>query len=459
MGNNVFQSPFNITSAAINAALAGSGLSLPAGAVGAPSLNFGNPLYGFYASSSGRIDVAINGQNRMRFTSDLALGSAGAVTWSNGTSIGTADVSLSRDAAGVLALNGGVSPQAFRICNTYTDASNYERLSIDWSGNVARIIQQAAGTGSVRNLVMGAGTTLTLDEASGAATISRGSTSSNTIFQTTTSGGMTGTVINFARFTPTINQASGSYNVLDLNPTEVSVGAGPHYLIRGRIAAGSNLFEVSNGGGVYGAAYLQTGGTAYVAWGGNNVLRSRSSGVLTLGNFAETDFGRLQFGGITASFPSLKRLAATLQARLADDSGYADFSASSLITNSSTVFFGSNGTLAATADGSYKFANNAGTDFGRLQFGGTTSSFPAISRTGARIQFRLADDSDYAIPEARYFRPLQTTFSGLVAAGTAGAGAVASISDATATTPRSIAAGGGANKVMVWSDGTNWLIF
>lgn len=37
-------------------------------------------------------------------------------------------------------------------------------------------------------------------------------------------------------------------------------------------------------------------------------------------------------------------------------------------------------------------------------------------------------------------------------------GAIANVSDATATTARSIVAGGGANKVLVMSDGTNWLI-
>jgi hypothetical protein len=33
--------------------------------------------------------------------------------------------------------------------------------------------------------------------------------------------------------------------------------------------------------------------------------------------------------------------------------------------------------------------------FGRLQFGGTTSSFPAIKRNGTAIDFRLADDSGF----------------------------------------------------------------
>jgi hypothetical protein len=51
-----------------------------------------------------------------------------------------------------------------------------------------------------------------------------------------------------------------------------------------------------------------------------------------------------------------------------------------------------------------------------------------------------------------------TTVAGLPAAGTAGAGARKFVTDATATTFASIVAGGGANKVPVYSDGTNWLI-
>ena len=50
------------------------------------------------------------------------------------------------------------------------------------------------------------------------------------------------------------------------------------------------------------------------------------------------------------------------------------------------------------------------------------------------------------------------TVAQLTAASTAGQGALAFVSDATATTPRSTVAGTGANKVLVMSDGTNWLI-
>jgi len=53
------------------------------------------------------------------------------------------------------------------------------------------------------------------------------------------------------------------------------------------------------------------------------------------------------------------------------------------------------GFLTGTSTGVMRLSDNADTSFGRLQLGGTTSSFPAIKRNGAAIDFRLADDSGY----------------------------------------------------------------
>lgn len=50
------------------------------------------------------------------------------------------------------------------------------------------------------------------------------------------------------------------------------------------------------------------------------------------------------------------------------------------------------------------------------------------------------------------------TVSGLPSASTVGGGSLAYVTDANATTARSTVAGGGSNKVLVMSDGTNWLI-
>jgi hypothetical protein len=57
---------------------------------------------------------------------------------------------------------------------------------------------------------------------------------------------------------------------------------------------------------------------------------------------------------------------------------------------------GNNGLMRAPSDGVFLFQNRAQTDFSRLMFGGTTTSFPALKRSSATIQVRLADDSDYA---------------------------------------------------------------
>lgn len=52
--------------------------------------------------------------------------------------------------------------------------------------------------------------------------------------------------------------------------------------------------------------------------------------------------------------------------------------------------------LFSPSDGVITLFNNATSDFTRLQFGGTTSSFPALKRSGSAIHVRFADDSAFA---------------------------------------------------------------
>lgn len=67
------------------------------------------------------------------------------------------DILMERDAANILALRNGANAQTFRVYNTYTDASNYERASISWSSNVLSIATQEAGTGTARDIQIGRG--------------------------------------------------------------------------------------------------------------------------------------------------------------------------------------------------------------------------------------------------------------------------------------------------------------
>ena len=67
------------------------------------------------------------------------------------------------------------------------------------------------------------------------------------------------------------------------------------------------------------------------------------------------------------------------------------------------LYFGNRGRIGAVNDGVFALQNNATTGFDRLQFGGSTSAFPALKRSGAALQVRLADDTADAAISASTF--------------------------------------------------------
>jgi hypothetical protein len=89
---------------------------------------------------------------------------------------------------------------------------------------------------------------------------------------------------------------------------------------------------------VQGTGGLGVNNTGYIFWLNSTTFHNRSDGVLTLSNYAENDFGRLQFGGTTSSFPALKRNSTTLAVRLADDSADAPLTAAAITTSGNLTF-------------------------------------------------------------------------------------------------------------------------
>jgi|GEM_PF-4140852 len=140
--------------------------------------------------------------------------------------------------------------------------------------------------------------------------------------------------------------------------------------------------------------------------------------------------------------------------------GAITFNNSIGLASSSYVAWNSQALLRGVGVGIIRIANTAETDFDRLQFGGSTSSFPAIKRypSAALFQFRTADDSAFVGVELKHARLGSHAVAAIGAASGAGAGSLFYVTDATATTRQSVVAGGGSNKVLVYSDGTNWLI-
>lgn len=105
-------------------------------------------------SGIGTYDLS-NGTNGAWLSTGLYFPNTAALQWSaTSNAVAGSDVFLYRDAAGILAQRNGVNAQSFRVYNTYTDASNYERGIFDWttSANILMIGSQNAGTGSSRRV-------------------------------------------------------------------------------------------------------------------------------------------------------------------------------------------------------------------------------------------------------------------------------------------------------------------
>jgi hypothetical protein len=220
-----------------------------------------------------------------------------------------------------------------------------------------------------------------------------------------------------------INAASGfTGNLIDLqiNGSSLFSITGTQ-ITAGVNLAGTNLFATSAG---------------YIRWSARSVMYSPADGNIQLVDNAGTSFNRLQFGGTTSSFPSLKRSGTGLIVRLADDSANADitaaggtFSNSVALSSGNYLAWASRSQIFSPADGKILLQNTANTDFSLLQFGGTTSSFPALKRSAAELHVKLADDSDYANTRAARLR----LYSGTNLVGLFEGGSVRVLSNGTIT--------------------------
>ena len=111
------------------------------------------------STSSGTVYIGeYAGVPKVTVNSTGAIGfSASSGTVDGGNS--TQDTLLARDAAGIFAQRRGANAQTYRLYNTYTDASNYERLSTTWTSNVCYTKPENAGTGAARLYVPVTGST------------------------------------------------------------------------------------------------------------------------------------------------------------------------------------------------------------------------------------------------------------------------------------------------------------
>lgn len=152
------------------------------------------------------------------------------------------------------------------------------------------------------------------------------------------------------------------------------------------------------GGGVTAASSVFAGDGTQIGWTNRVRMVSANTNITFYSNSSLNDMGLVQLGGNTNSYPAIKRNAASIDFRLADDSNYTAITASSMNVPAGGFFqFLTRSYFESVVDGNLTLRNQAGSNWGLLQLGGTTSSYPAIKRNAAGIDFRVGDDSAYAV--------------------------------------------------------------
>ena len=190
------------------------------------------------------------------------------------------------------------SAQIFRLYNTFTDASNYERGFMRWATNVLEIGAEAAGTGTQRQLRFPLGTV-----------------TASTPLSITQTWNASGTTFNAFLVNVTDTASSNSSLIFDFQKGGSSLFRMDKF---GNFTIGNLAFSSSNWSyGDWNATFGWSSGSNFGHNSSNRNLRLTFGGSATM----------LEFGGATSSFPALKRSSAVLQIRLADDTGYTTLDA------------------------------------------------------------------------------------------------------------------------------------
>lgn len=298
----------------------------------------------FYTPNYSAIAPAVRVGSHLSYSATFGLGIAfsptGAAT--------SPDLFLYRDAANTLAQRNETNAQTFNIYETYTDSSNYRRAAFTMSSGTLIIAPEGYGTGGT-----------------------------------------------------------------DFN-TVISAGFGTGYVY---IRTSNTLrwkFDPS------GHLITQTDNTYDIGASGGNKPRD-----LYLG------------GAITAV--GLISTSSDVRA------GAANY-----------LYWNGRSQMSSPADGNILFQDIAAATFGRLQFGGTTASFPALARDNNGIQFQTADGATTGTWYKSTVVTLASLSASIATAASAGAGAMAYISDASVPVAFTTVAGGGTTPCPVYSDGTQW---
>jgi hypothetical protein len=259
--------------------------------------------------------------NGTAWQSNSVSGVAGAIQFSNGSAFASDAANLFWDDTNNRLGIGTNSPN--------------QQLQVVGTSRLANVYIGLAGNNAISNT--GADTTININNGVG---IAGGSIITPTARLQVKGSGSTSATTSFL-----VQNSAGTAALTVKDDLTLTFG--------GVLTTSSNITSTANVQG----GNINTVGNVYI---GNfqSSLKSNGSGIIQLQNTAENNFNRLQFGGTTASFPSIKRNGTAIDFRLADDSAFAPINAGATILRGS-------GTTPATT--SLVVQNSAGTEAFRIE--------------------------------------------------------------------------------------------
>jgi hypothetical protein len=109
---------------------------------------------GFYSRSADTLTFVSNGANKFEMTTQgLRLEVNATLGWAFNDLSGSTDLAIGREAADTLYQRRGANPQAYRLYNTFTSATSFERANIQWASNVFTIGTEKGSAGGTARVL------------------------------------------------------------------------------------------------------------------------------------------------------------------------------------------------------------------------------------------------------------------------------------------------------------------